>query len=110
MERLITIRGTQMSIVLRFDQALASAGTWRLAHDARGIEARIKLASAPEVLVDVELRHDRTRAQVPSARHVQRLNETDWFVESSKLHDALPRIELVLRDAPAHVSEALKLL
>jgi hypothetical protein len=82
--------------------------TWRLNETADGIEARVTVASGPDVTVNVKLRW--RQAKAPELVHIHQVDECTFLLEGSTLNPALPRMEYVLLDAPAETAAALRLL
>lgn len=99
-------------VKLDYDAGLSRVCTWRLLPDQDGIEARVRVASGPEVGLEIELRWRREIAQAPQAIHVRPRDSAleIWTTESARLHTDLPRLSLELAGCPSHVAEALRLL
>jgi hypothetical protein len=93
---------------LRFDRRLSRPCTWRLNETADGIEARVTVASGPDVTVNVKLRW--RQAKAPDLVFCRQIDEHTLCLEGSTLDPALPRMEYVLLDAPAETAAALRLL
>jgi hypothetical protein len=99
-----------IAVVLRYDPALSAECTWRIADEQDAIEARVRCANGPDVFVRVAGRWRRETAQAPDAVF---LSPTDaglevWRTESARLHEALPRLSLLLEGCPVHVAESMR--
>lgn len=100
---------TLLTATLRHDPGLAAENTWRLTPGLDEVEARIRMASAPEVVLRVELRYRRSKAQCPLGVvvHPNDAGLEVWTTESAMLHPELPRLALSLIGTPAYVGEAM---
>jgi hypothetical protein len=94
------------AITLSYDQLLSRSNSWRMLDDDSGIRARIRVASAGEVIVNVAIRW--RRGPERGLVYARPLDQETWMTESAELNEGLPRLELVLTRAPAHVCAALR--
>ena len=93
---------------LRFDRQLTRPNTWHIAENQQGIEARIRMASGPEVTLSIAMRWRRAKAH--GLVYVRQVDETTFVTESAVLDPSLSRMELVLLDAPAEAAAVLRTL
>lgn len=94
-------------LYLRHDPALRRPNTFFFIPEIETIRCRIKLGAAPEVSpVDVHLRF--RSGKYPGLVFVHQIDETTFQTEMAKLHDDLPKMELMLMDVPAPVANAIR--
>lgn len=85
-------------VYLKHDPALSRPCTWRLS-STDGIEARVQLASGPDVRFSLALRRLRTIEESPGRAFVRCYDGQTWFIESDRYHPELPRTEFALAGA-----------
>jgi hypothetical protein len=101
-----------MEVRLRFDSGLNEKNTWRL----RGVvlEARVQIAAAPEVTLEVSLRRHAPKVSRPGAKDddvsqsafVSRVDEDTWRTGPVQ-REGLPLVALVLENCPSDISKLL---
>lgn len=101
-----------MNVSLRFDSGLNGKNTWRL----RGVvlEARVQIAAAPEVTLEVSLRRHAPVISRPGAKDedvsqsafVSRVDEDTWRTGPVR-REGLPLVALVLEGCPLDISKLL---
>jgi hypothetical protein len=92
--------------VLHFDRGLREPNTWHMNETANGIHARIRVAGANEVTVEILLRFRAGKA--PGLVFVRCLDTDTFHTEAAIIHDDTPRLELVLRRAPEETAAILR--
>jgi hypothetical protein len=96
-------------VYLTYDRGLARPNTFFYIAELETIRCRIKIGSAPEVSpVDVHLRFRSGKA--PGVVFVRQIDEDRFLTELAKLHDDLPKLELVLTNVPTPIVNALRAL
>lgn len=95
-----------MAATLRYSRTLATPNSWHLSANGDGIEARVRVASGPDVPIVVHL-HFRGGKR-PDSYCCRPIDEAT-FVVSHGIHEArLPRLELVLVNAPEETAAVLR--
>ena len=99
-----------MRLSLRFCHVLSRHNTWRMSDDVtRGVDLRIRVASAEEVYVSVPLRRLQYARLIEGRLYVK--NDGDRFtIESAVLHPSLPRLIVDLIEPTEEVAAAMRLL
>lgn len=99
---------TIMVATLRFDRRLSRVNTWHVSEDQGGIDARIQVASGPDVRVQIACRFRRRadRALI----YCRPIDDETFQTESGVFGDGLPRLELILLGAPADTATILRSL
>ncbi len=96
-----------MSSTLRYSPALDTINSWRINAASDGIDARIRVASGPDVTVSgIRLRY--RAGKTPGAVFVRPLQEEIFQTESAVLDERLPRMELVLCAASTESATILR--
>lgn len=99
---------TIMACTLRYSRTLATENTWHLNATGDGIEARVRVASGPDVPIVVRLYF--RGGKRPDAYCCRPIDEST-FVISHGIHSGeLPRLEIVLLNAPGEAAEVLRAL
>jgi len=95
---------------LKYSRKFERSNTFFWISELETIRCRIKVASAEEVSpVDVHLRF-RRRGPTPGIAHVHPHDESTFIVEATKVHESLPKLELVLCDVPSDIAEEMRAL
>lgn len=92
---------------LTFDRRLSRANTFYWVAESESIHARIRIAAADEVEIDVPLRF---RGRLPGDGRLfcRPLDETTFCTEGGTLHADLPRLELLLTHVPEGPATAMR--
>lgn len=95
------------SVGLRFSRHLDTVNTWRINSTSDGIDARIRVASGPDVTVEgIKMRFRAGKS--PGVVFVRQIQEDIFHTESALLDDRLPRVELLLGSCPGEAAELLR--
>lgn len=96
-----------MRLTLTYDPALSVPNSWRL-DSGNSVRARVRVASAAEYLLTIELRRSAVTQRYDSRHFVRCVDGDTWLISSAQLHEDLPRLELALRGGGEWVHEGLR--